>query len=235
MSEIGKGNFTMSSVTLTILGAIGGYLLKYIVDTFLKDPSKHIVDMFFKDPRERINIHEKLIIEKRVAAHEEIIGLVGHANRGIAKTTNSEIALYPSILRDINTFDEWLEKFVTTYVKTPHLIDRDLYFKLWTFNDYIIKLNQVYLTKVREIVASSDNPERIEQEKLSAIGHVIFEDCQKLTRDILEEASKLFRTGHPITMFIPSTIRSDQYALPNDFAQLALFSRQKELREIVGL
>ena len=121
------------------------------------------------------------------------------------------------------------------YVKSSHLIDSELDYKLWVFETYITNLDQVYLTKVRQISSSSDTPEQIEQEKLSAIGNIVWDDFRKLTSDIVEEASKFYSSGIFRVDFRPSTIsRRSTPSLPKDFTQLALFSRQNELKAITG-
>jgi hypothetical protein len=163
----------------------------------------------------------------RLSAYEEIIVIAGQAGRSASKTKE-----YSSIFCDINTYDKWLDKFLAIYDKTLYLTDNELGLKLWIFYSYIFEVNSLYMTRIRETVNSSDNAEQIVQEKLHAIGHIVFEDFKKLTRDILMEASKLFRTDMNVKPFIPSTISS--YDLPKDFTRLALFCKEKELKKISG-
>lgn len=204
----------------SIVGVVVGYCIKLMSDLLIKH-------------QERSNTLEKLIIKKRLSAYEEIISVVRHASIATADFINNTILLQPSILFRFDSYDKWLVDFTIIYSKASHLIDRELDYKLWVFENYITTLDQVYFTKVREIIASSDIPEQIEQEKLSAIGYIVYSDFRKLTSDIVEEASKFYSTGIFRTDFKPSTIRITEYSPPNDFTQLALFSRQRELKTII--
>ena len=134
----------------------------------------------------------------------------------------------------MNTYNKWLDTFLTIYDKTRHLTDKELGLKLWIFYNYIFDLNSLHISKIIEIVDSSDNAEQMAQEKLHAIGCIIFDDLQNLTRDILVEASKLFQTDMPVRTFIPSTISISKYVLPNNFTELALYCKEKELKKISG-
>ena len=205
---------------LSLIGVVLGYCIKLASDLLIKN-------------QERRNTLERLIIEKRLSAYEEIVALVRHASIGIAiDVINNEIILQPSIFYTLKSYDEWLASFITTYDRNSHLIDHELDYKLWVFQNYITYLDQVYFSKVREIAASSDNPEQLESEKLSMIGKIVYDDFRKLTSNILEEASKFYSIGIYRAEFLPSTIRNVQYSPPSNSTQLALFSRQRELREI---
>jgi hypothetical protein len=205
---------------LTLTGVVLGYCLKLASDTVIKN-------------QERRNALEKLIIEKRLSAYEAIIALVRHASIATADMINNSLALCPSIMLNLESYDKWLADFVITYGRNSHLIDHDLNYKLWVFQNYITNLDQVYFSKIREIVNSSNDREQLESEKLSLIGRVVYDDFRKLTSDILVEASRFYSTGIYRSEFLPSTIGNVQSSLPADFTQLALFSRQRELREII--
>ena len=207
--------------SLTLIGVVLGYCPKLASDVVIKN-------------QERRNALEKLIIEKRLLAYESIIALVRHASLSIADIANNSIALYPAIMLNFELYDKCLADFIPTYGRNSHLIDHDLDYKLWVFQIYITNLDQVYLTKIREIVNSSSNPEEIESEKLTLIGRIVYEDFRKLTSDILAEASHFYSTGIYRSEFLPSTIRNVDYSPPADFSQLALFSRQREIREIIN-
>jgi hypothetical protein len=82
----------ISSVILTVLGAVGGVVLKTAYDS--------LVSGVIKKPEEVTYDREKKIVEKRLSAYEEIIVIVGQAGRRTPK--NRECS---SIFCDISTYN----------------------------------------------------------------------------------------------------------------------------------
>ena len=77
------------------------------------------------------------------------------------------------------------------------------------------------------------NTEEIKSEefaRLFRIGEIIYPDLKKLISDILKEAGKFFSSGLYKRKYTPSTLlNTAEYAAPEYFTHLALFSRGGEL------
>jgi hypothetical protein len=209
-----------------ILGIVAGYFIKVFSDLLIKY-------------QERRNILEKIVIEKRLSAHEKIISVVRSGSIGMGIFQDSEVMIQPYVLNSLEEYYDWYHKFLNTYLAIGHLIERDFDYKLWLFQNYLYNLDRILNNMlVMRNTHSKDNEdiERVgsyESAKLIRIGEVIYPDMKKLTRDILEEASKFFSSGIYKIEFTPSTIQVREYSFPENFTQLALFSRGEELRNML--
>jgi hypothetical protein len=203
---------------LSILGVIAGYFVKLLSDLFIKHQT-------------RLNTLEKLIIEKRLYAYEEIIGLVREASIGIADgITDNKIILQSSILDTLERFDGWLTRFIAAYSRNTYLIDYELDYKIRIFMNYIANLDQVYFTKIRTGLDKANNAEQLEREKRSRIGRIVYDDFRKLSSDIVGEASKFYSTGIFRRDFRPSTIGTIEYIPPMILPSLLYFLDRERSR-----
>lgn len=218
----------MDKFVLFLSGAfsfLSGYLVKLGVDLIVKH-------------QERRNSLEKMIVERRLCAHEDIINIVRSASTGMGIFQDNDVILQPAILYSLETFYEWQHKFINAYQGIRHLIDRELDYRLWIFHNYLYNLDRLlnFMLIMRDTSGKSEEDiEKIkahESARLIRIGEVIYPDMKKLTSDVLEEASKFFSTGIYETKFMPSAILVTEYSLPEYFTKLALFSRGKELLDL---
>ena len=179
---------------------------------------------------ERLNELSKLIAEKRLAAYEEVITTVRFASIAAGSLEGKQFTKIPVILCYPERFDTWMIEFVAISRRVSHLIDADLSYELWVFQNYLHFLCE-HLDKCRDAEGKISNTKTV-----GAIGEIVYKDFLQLTSRIIEQASKFFSTQIYRSRFEPSTIQKLEgpSVLPRYFAQLALISKKEEILRLIN-
>lgn len=169
----------------------------------------------------------KQLIEKRISAYEEIIAVTKNVAIGGGETVDNTLIKYSLIVSINEYYSEWSLNFKIISTKYSHLIDSELSNQLTIFNNYLGYLDD-YLGHWR-----TDDNEILNEDKLKKIGVILYEDIQKLTSNILEEAGRFYSKAIYDESFEPSTINRKEFKLPENFRDLALFSKRDDILQII--
>ena len=169
----------------------------------------------------------KQLIEKRIAAYEEVISITKGAVIGGGEIINGVWCKYPLVLADSENYSNWSANFIFMTGKVSHLIDKDLSNKLGYFKNYLVYLDD-YLGNWE-----SNKEESVDSNKLKRVGVIIYEDFQKLTSDILESAGKFYSQTIYNESFEPATIIKEEFTLPEEFKNLVLFEKKQDILHII--
>ena len=182
---------------------------------------------FIQKRQEKSSQIHKLITEKRVQAYEDILAITKYGAVAVGIWENNQFIKYPGVFTDANQYDEWYANFALVAARSSHLIDQDLSYKIYVFNNYLVNLNN-RLDHFRD-----DQKQFRDNHKAQLFGALLYEDFRKLTSDILNAATNFYGSGIYADKFEPAKLE-DNTDLPADFMELALFSKIQEMRQILS-
>jgi hypothetical protein len=170
----------------------------------------------------------KLITEKRIAAYENIIGIVKTASLGAVRIENGERLSCPMIfLFEAKEYGSWFAHYVETTRNVTYLVDYKLNHKLLNFFNYLHYLEE-YIKPLR-----GENGKWKNEEIVKKLGTIIRQDFDKLTSEIEAEISKFFSSTIFKEKFVPPTLTQIKYELPEDFSELALFKKEEDIKRLL--
>lgn len=140
-----------------------------------------IIGNLFSMRREiKLKLSEK-IIDKRIAAHEELYQLVMGTRQVVNSNTvdhEGNVIGYPACLKSQDEFNQfWSDSFYIIHKNSPW-INPTLKRELWFFQDYIINTN---------LKIDFDNPS-----ELNEVRHFIKQDFIDISHSIEEEIDQFF-------------------------------------------
>jgi hypothetical protein len=169
----------------------------------------------------------KLLVEKRIAAYEDILANIKWCIIAVGIWRDGEFVKYPQVFTNSDQFNQWYVNFAMITDRTSHLVNRELANKIHIFNNYLVNLNN------RLDYFRDEHGQFHDNEKVQMFGALLYEDFRKLTSDIIEEASKFFSSGIYSDKFVPSSLNEEDYDLPSDFMELALFTKTAEMHALL--
>lgn len=173
-------------------------------------------------------IVNKSLIDKRLAAYDEIIAATRSLAMGGAEILDGQWVKYPVIISDTNYYNDISLKFKFISTNYTHLIDANLANRLTILNNYL-----VYLENHLGLWHTEDE-KPLTSEQLKRFGIIIYPDLQTITSDILQAASDFYFSKIYDDGYLPSSLENKEFKLPDEFSELNLFKHEDQIAQLIG-